>query len=128
MKDLRGAVKKICNRCCEKDKDFYGHLLDNGCGSGIVEEMIGNNVINFFQEYKQEINQSFSEIIDEYNLSNTSDIFGDEYDETDPLFLKHNNQKLLTWFVFEMNIYKLKLNHEVIKKKENIETKWRHYD
>jgi len=54
----------------------------------------------FYQKYKTEINQLLYELLDGTGLS-ISELFGDNWDNADPLAIETQNQNLLAWFAYE---------------------------
>lgn len=82
-------------------------LLNSGCVSGMVRHLITwRETEMFYSEHKTEINKLLYESLDSTGLS-ISDLFGDNWDKTDPLALGGNNQNLLAWFGFEETVRKL---------------------
>lgn len=78
-------------------KDLQYH----GCISGMIPELIYYDDTNrFYDNYKEEINELLSNLIDATGLS-ICELFGDKFDNTDPLVLDYSNKNLLAWFGFE---------------------------
>lgn len=72
-----------------------------GCVSGMIGDLIYYDDTNqFFDDYKDEINDLLSETLDGTGLS-MEELFGDKYDKEDPLNLDYSNKNLLAWFGFE---------------------------
>lgn len=72
-----------------------------GCVSGMIGDLIYYDDTNqFFDDYKEEINDLLSETLDGTGLS-IEELFGDKYDKEDPLNLDYSNKNLLAWFGFE---------------------------
>ena len=65
-----------------------------------------DDTTKFFENYKEEINDILSEHINDSGLS-INELFGNKYDNDDPLNLDYSNQNLLAWFGFEETSNKL---------------------
>lgn len=102
----------VANEIVEDSKEYWGKTqmeniisrlddISNGLSSGIVGRLIYyNDVIAFYDEYKNEINQLLYELLDSTGLS-ISELFGDKWDNSDPLAIDIHNQNLLAWFAYE---------------------------
>lgn len=76
-------------------------LQKYGCVSGMIGDLIYyDDTIRFFEEYKEEINDILSNIIDGTGYS-MEELFGDKFDKDDPLVIDYSNKNLLAWFGFE---------------------------
>lgn len=76
-------------------------LQQYGCVSGMIGELIYyDDTIKFFDEYKEEINDLLSNLIDGTGCS-MEELFGDKFDSEDPLIIDYSNKNLLAWFGFE---------------------------
>ena len=72
-----------------------------GCVSGMIHSLIYYDDTNrFYEDYKEEINDLLSNLIENTGLS-VSQLFGDNFDNEDPLILDYSNKNLLAWFGFE---------------------------
>ena len=77
-------------------------ILNFGCVSGVVTDLIYyKDTLNFYKKYNIEINSLLNETLKEYGLSSPSSLFGDKWDNTDPMALDISNRNLLAWFGFE---------------------------
>jgi hypothetical protein len=95
----------------EKVEGFINDLLNYGCVSGMVEELIYyNNTIEFYKKFKNEINELLYELLEHTGLS-IQELFGKKWDSNDPLALKTNNKNLLAWFGFEKMTKKIYINN-----------------
>lgn len=104
---LEGYVRRWLN---QKGKDSgyedgaegaLSDLMRGGCASGFVGELIYyGDTVKFFKKYKEEISELLKEALENVG-GNIADIFGERWDETDPLALEVLNQNLLAWFGFE---------------------------
>ena len=122
MKLTKKAIKAAAGTKLEKavakwwtDNIEYGDnpelimedLLQHGCQSGIVSELIYYcDTMKFYKRHKEEINGLLCEIAESIG-EGPSGIFGDKWDMEDPLALQEFNQNLLAWFGFEETARKL---------------------
>ena len=103
MKKLIDEVKRIIENQGNKEEQrtFMEDVMNYGCQSGIVSELIYyNDTVAFFEQFKNEINELLSKMIEETGLS-VNALFGDKWDETDPLAYNISNKNLLAWLAFE---------------------------
>ena len=101
---LQREVKQIILNNIEEDYivEFFEDLMNNGCVSGMIGELIYyKDTIAFYNRHKDEINEMLSELLGAYGVNCVSEIFGEKWDIEDPLALETNNQNLLAWFAFE---------------------------
>ena len=86
------------------DESFIKGMEDlqrYGCVSGMIGSLIYyDDTTKFFDKYKEEINELLSNLIDGTGLS-MQELFGDKFDNEDPLVLDYSNKNLLAWFGFE---------------------------
>ena len=88
-------------------------ILEHGCVSGIVSELIYySDTIEFYNKYKDDINNLLYELMSESGVYRIKDLLKD-FDETDPLICETHNKNLLAWFGFEETLYRLSLKYEV---------------
>jgi uncharacterized protein YggL (DUF469 family) len=79
----------------------FNDLFYGGCQSGIVTHLIYySDTQKFYKRYKQSIAKLLQDTMNDTGL-NVAELFGDKWDNTDPLVLETNNQNLLAWFGFE---------------------------
>ena len=91
------------------------NLQKYGCVSGMIGSLIYYDDTNkFYDEYKEEINDLLSDLIDGTGLS-MSELFGDKFDNEDPLVLDYSNKNLLAWFGFEETLRNLAQNFECLE-------------
>ena len=104
METLKERVITIINRHLEDDytlEEFVADLSTGGCQSGLVGELIYySQTEKFYLEWQTEINDLLYRMLDETGLS-PAELFGDKWDEADPLALHQLNRNLLAWFAFE---------------------------
>ena len=90
----------------QKDKagdynDYLQDVIQHGCVSGMVSGLIYyDDTRRFFVDHKEEINHLLTEILESTGLS-VSELFGNKWDDADPLALDTQNQNLLVWFAYE---------------------------
>lgn len=85
-----------------------------GCVSGMITDLIYYDDTNkFYDNYKDDINELLSNLLDESGLS-IQEFFGKNFDNDDPLILNFSNKNLLAWFGFEEFSYRI---YEEIKEK-----------
>lgn len=76
-------------------------LQEHGCISGMINElMYYDDTSKFFDEYKDEINEIVSDLIQNSGFS-LEGLFGSNFDKNDPLIIDYYNKNLLAWFSFE---------------------------
>ena len=81
--------------------ESMNNLLQYGCVSGMIGELIYyKDTVEFFENYKEEINDLLADYVDATGLS-VEDLFGEKFDKDDPLVMSINNKNLLAWFGFE---------------------------
>lgn len=80
--------------------DFIEHLTDLGItGGGVPSLIYYDDTLAFCEKYSEEINQMLSEGINEFG--SLKDMFGDNYDDTDPMNLGTTNRNLFAWYAYE---------------------------
>ena len=83
------------------EQDILQHLAENGCQSGMVNGLIYySDTCAFYERHKSEISNLLRDMLDDCGCS-VSELFGEKWDEFDPLANDTNNQNLLAWFGFE---------------------------
>jgi len=106
----RNAQRWINSRVDDYSDGAAGVLADlfqGGCQSGIVNHLIYySDTTRFFKAHKSEISELLKEAL-ECTDGSVSGLFGDKWDESDPLALEDGNQNLLAWFGFEEAARKL---------------------
>ena len=82
-------------------EDQLSDLLGQGCISGMVVPLIYyHDTIRFFEAHREEIGRLLAAVTTDTGCS-PSELFGDRWDEQDPLASEAYNQNLLAWFGFE---------------------------
>ena len=97
-------LKRVCNYIISEwseysdKKDIFTDVLNYGCQSGVVGELIYyTDTVRFYKQYKEEIN------------------IGDKWDKEDPLAQYDYNQNLLAWFGFEETLRNIAYNFESLE-------------
>lgn len=76
-------------------------VTEHGCQSGIVGDLIYySDTVKFYKKHRGDISALLAEILDSCGCG-VSGLFGDSWDELDPLADDTQNQNLLAWFGFE---------------------------
>ena len=76
-------------------------LMHGGCQSGIVGHLIYyTDTAKFYKRHRGDISALLAEAIDSTGCG-VGELFGDKWDEFDPLADDTQNQNLLAWFGFE---------------------------
>lgn len=126
LEDLKGTnrlTNRVLDYYIDESVDYEStddllrsmeELQQYGCVSGMIGELIYyDDTEKFFEEYKEEINDMLSNLIDGTGCS-MEELFGDKFDNEDPLVLDYSNKNLLAWFGFEETVNNL---YENIKEK-----------
>ncbi len=101
-------TKKVINMILEYGTaedmlSFIHDVQQYGCQAGMVHGLIYyNDTIKFYKKYRKEINLLLTEIGEPVET-----LFGNNWDEDDPLALEDGNQNLLTWFGFEETVNRI---------------------
>ena len=81
-------------------QDFLEHLCDLCITGGGVSSMIYyDDTLAFLERHSEEINQLLQEGIREFG--SLQDMFGDNYDDSDPMNLDTHNRNLFAWYAYE---------------------------
>lgn len=105
--------KKVINVLLDQgdseDIEIYiKDVMQGGCQSGIVGELIyHNDTVAFFEKYKKDIINLVNESFENTGYKSFSELFGDKWDNEDPLAEEVHNQNLLAWFGFEETVYRI---------------------
>lgn len=97
---------------------IFTDVLWHGCQSGVVGSLIYySDTVRFFERHKEEIGELLHEALWECGTNDPKDLFGDKWDEEDPLALDACNQNLLAWFGFEEAMRKIAYEFEELEEK-----------
>lgn len=114
--------KRVCNYVIEEwsnysdKKDIFTDVLNHGCQSGVVTELIYySDTVRFYKQYRQEINDLLYDAMSGTGLYAPSELFGDKWDKEDPLAQDDFNQNLLAWFGFEETLRNIGYNFETLQ-------------
>ena len=100
----------------EEKRHIFTDVLDYGCQSGVVGELIYYcDTVRFYKQYKGEIDALLYKSMQETGLYSPSKLFGDKWDKEDPLANGDFNQNLLAWFGFEETLRKIGYNFETLE-------------
>ena len=115
-------TKKVCTYVLDKWNDYdnktsiFTDVLYHGCVSGIVGELIYySDTIAFYNKYRNEINELLAESMANIGFYNPSNLFGDRWEESDPLANDITNQNLLAWFGFEETLRNIGYSFEELQ-------------
>lgn len=115
-------AKRVCNYVISRwsdytdKKDIFTDVLNHGCQSGIVGELIYyTDTVHFYQQYKEEINSILYDAMNGTGLYSPSELFGSKWDKEDPLAQDTYNQNLLAWFGFEETLRNIGYNFESLE-------------
>lgn len=116
--------KRVCNYVISRWHDYddkvyiFTDVLYHGCQSGIVGELIYyEDTVRFYKQYREEINELLYDTMSGTGLYAPSDLFGEKWDQEDPLAQDIYNQNLLAWFGFEETLRNLGYNFENVERK-----------
>lgn len=92
----------------EKIESYIKDVLNHGCESGIVGELIYyNDTIVFYEKYKKDIKDLLKDQLEQTGYNSPSELFGDKWEDEDLFIEDTNNQNLLAWFAFETVCYNI---------------------
>ena len=110
MNKLEKHVSDWINETAEdygSTKDVMHDLMQGGCQSGFVGHLIYYaDTVKFYKKYRRQINELLSDTVDQLGMQ-PADLFGEKWDDSDPLATETNNQNLLAWFGFEETAQRL---------------------
>lgn len=80
----------------------YKDLMYGGCISGYVGELIYTaDCERFYAEHESDIAALLTEMMSEVGTDGPAVLFGEKWDNADPLARDSDNRNLLAWFGFE---------------------------
>lgn len=106
--------KRVCSYILDRWGDYdekryiFTDVLHYGCQSGTVGFLIYyRDTVAFYQKYRSEIGELLCDEMRDTGLYAMTELFGDRYDEEDPLANETHNQNLLAWFGFEETLRRI---------------------
>lgn len=104
-KHAETALERDALKWLNQDGDAensYRDLMQGGCQSGTVGHLIYyRDTTKFYKRHQAEISAMLSNLIKELGAEGPKGVFGNKWDEEDPLAREDLNQNLLAWFGFE---------------------------
>lgn len=114
--------KKACSYVIDRwpsydnKKNIFTDVLNYGCISGVVGFLIYyKDTVKFYNRYKTEIDKLLYDTMRELGIYSLKEIFGNKWDEEDPLCLDVYNSNLLAWFGFEETLRQLAFKFDDLK-------------
>ncbi len=100
--------KRVCSYIVNNwanydDKKYlFTDVLYYGCQSGTVGFLIYySDTVAFYKKFRTEINELLYLTMSSTGLYSPQELFGNKWDNEDPLAIEDFNQNLLAWFGFE---------------------------
>ena len=122
-KTTSGLVEYVCDYIIENwdssrddddNKSILTDILENGCESGACSDLIYySDTLKFYNDYEGEINYLLSNLLDDFGYKSPAELFGDKWDNTDPLACADENKNLLAWFGFEETLRDIASNFNI---------------
>ena len=110
-KTTSGLVEYVCdyiidnwdsNRDDDDNKSILTNILEYGCESGSCSDLTYySQTLKFYEDYEDEINELLTNLLYDCGCKSPAELFGDKWDNDDPLAREEHNQNLLAWFAFE---------------------------
>ena len=92
-------------------KNIFKDVLYYGCVSGCVSHLIYySDTIKYYEDNKDEINSILYNLMRDTGINDPASLFGDNWDNEDPLCLDTHNKNSLAWFGFEESLRQLAYN------------------
>jgi len=99
------VIDSILDREENEIKGYIEDVLNHGCESGIVGELIYySDTVKFYEEFKTEIKTMLKEAMEETGLKSPQELFGNKWDEEDYFAEEDLNKNLLAWFGYEETV------------------------
>lgn len=114
----KDVLEYVINRWNDyNDKtDIFRDVLKYGCQSGVVNYLIYySDTIAYYEKFIEEIAILLSNTLKECGVDNPKDLFGDKWDNSDPLAFDTQNKNLLAWFGFEETMRNIAYNFEELE-------------
>ena len=110
-----GLEKDVCKYILnewdnyENKKDIFSDVLNHGCSTGIVGHLIYySDILKYLAKHGKEIN----DLMSGYACS-PKEIFGEKWNDDDPLAREYHNSSLIAWFGFEEAMYRVSGDFEI---------------
>lgn len=114
--------KRVCTHILDSWNDYdekryiFTDVLHYGCQSGTVGFLIYyRDTVAFYRKYRNEIGELLYDEMRNTGLHAMTELFGDRYDEEDPLANETHNQNLLAWFGFEETLRRIGCQFEELE-------------
>lgn len=114
--------KRVCSYILDRWSDYdekryiFTDVLHYGCQSGTVGFLIYyRDTVAFYRKYRSEIGGLLCDEMRDTGLYAMTELFGDRYDEEDPLANETHNQNLLAWFGFEETLRRIGYRFEELE-------------
>lgn len=114
----KDVINYVLNEWDEYDdkKNIILDVLGYGCQSGTVGHLVYySQTTAYYEEHREEINKLLYDTMDECGIYAPSELFGDKWDNEDPLAIDYYNQNLLAWFGFEETMRNLAKEFEELE-------------
>lgn len=112
IEDKDGLMESVTNHILDKwddyedPKDIVSEILEHGCISGCVSELIYySDTVAYYEKNREAINDLLYETMDSCGIYNLPELFSN-WEKDDPLALGYYNQNILVWFGFEETLRK----------------------
>ena len=80
-------------------------IINYGCAKGSVHRLVYTvDILEFYETYKSEIYDLLVNLLNDCDYKSPAELFGDKWDNTDPLAFYEDNKQLLAFFGFEETI------------------------
>jgi len=110
---LQKHVRCMVNRKAKGYDDisfFFEDLMEGGCQSGIIGELIYyTDTIKFYNKHQADIDALLQGMCEDCGCR-PDELFGDKWEKEDPLARDTLNMNLLAWFGFEETARNLALD------------------
>lgn len=99
---LNEVIDDILNLYLPEIDDVKNHLECPDCVGGGVGKLVWySDTVAFYEKYKDEINDLIADDVINIGTRDMVQIFGNKWNEYDPLALADTNKNLLAWFGYE---------------------------
>ena len=89
----------------DDNKNILLDVINYGCDNGTVSGFVYcSDILKFFNDFKDEIYDLFVEVLDSCGCNSAVELFGKNWDYSDPLAFYDYNKQVLARFGFEETI------------------------